>query len=218
MEEAANWKQREAEQKKMDTSTGGEDVIEEEFDFDSGEDESAEAYELWKIRELHRVLEMKKQRTERFEELERIERRRNMTEEERIEDDKLMDEQGPEKIDKQRFGFMQKYYHGGAFYQDKKISGEEPLYRRDINAPLASEQYDKELLPKAMQLRRGNFGVMGQTKYVSLKESDTTDYSSMWVDPETRARRLKWEQVEQDKKRRKIEENDERMKKMGLRI
>merc|ERR1711939_600643 len=67
--------------------------------------------------------------------------------------------------------------------QDKKEDGSEPLYLRDYQVPLAEETYDKNLLPKAMQVRRGfqGFGKMGQTKHTHLTDVDTTDKTAAWA-------------------------------------
>merc|ERR1712032_676841 len=62
----------------------------------------------------------------------------------------------------------------------KAREGDEPLYLRDYHEPLEEEKYDKQLLPKAMQLRRGQFGKKGQVKHNHLTESDTTDMSAAW--------------------------------------
>jgi hypothetical protein len=98
--------------------------------------------------------------------------------------------------------FMQKYHHGGAFFQDKKADGSEPIYLRSAAAPVQSEKgINRELLPKYMQQKRHMFGKMGQTKHKSLKDDDTTDFSSAWVDKDQREKRDKWLQKEADKKR-----------------
>merc|ERR1719330_308506 len=86
--------------------------------------------------------------------MELIERRRRMTDAEREEDDKRMD--------------------------SKAASGEEPLYNRDYHEPTAEETFDKNLLPKAMQLRRGQFGKKGQVKHTHLTDVDTTDQTAAW--------------------------------------
>jgi len=148
---------------------------------DDDEKNEAEEYEKWKIRELKRIKRDKEERLTRERELEYIERRRRMTDEEREEDDKRLDAGSKQKEEAKAFGFLQKYYHRGGFFQDKAVSGEEPLYLRDVHEPLDSEKYNKELLPKAMQLRRGEFGKKGQVKHTHLTESDTTDKTAAWA-------------------------------------
>ncbi|CAD7944898.1 unnamed protein product [Amoebophrya sp. A120] len=192
---------------------------ESEYSLDSDEDETAESMELWKIRELERVLSLQKLRTQRIEEFERLEKRRQMTDLERQEDDERMDKENPlmaSKAEKSQFGFMQKYHHQGGYFMDKKMDGSEMLYRRDVNQALDSEKFDKQLLPASMQVRRGNFGFKGQVKHKSLKEADTTDWTSAWVDPKVRERRELFEKQQQDQQRMRDEKLKE-MRKMGER-
>merc|ERR1719181_2295042 len=117
----------------------------------------------------------------RQKELEFIERRRQMTDEERAADDERLDKGHSFYKEAKQFNFMQKYYHRGTFFQDKAVSGEEPLYLRDYHEPLAEEKFDKSLLPKAMQVRRGLFGKKGQVKHTHLTDVDTTDMSAAWA-------------------------------------
>merc|ERR1712176_1237220 len=116
----------------------------------------------------------------RQQEIEFVERRRQMTDEERAADDARLDEGHKFKDEAKKFNFLQKYYHRGTFFQDKATTGEEPLYLRDYHEPLAEEQFDKQLLPKAMQVRRGLFGKKGQVKHTHLTDVDTTDMSAAW--------------------------------------
>merc|ERR1719329_1588711 len=103
-----------------------------------------------------------------------------MTDEEREADDKRQDASSNQKEEAKAFNFMQKYYHRGGFFQDKARTGEEPLYLRDYHEPTAEETFDKNLLPKAMQVRRGLFGKKGQVKHTHLTDVDTTDMSAAW--------------------------------------
>jgi len=147
---------------------------------DNDEKNEAEEYELWKIRELKRIKRDKEERVARQKEMEWILQRRAMTEEERLADDKRLDEQAAKKDEAKQFNFLQKYYHRGGFFQDKAAKGEEPLYLRDYHEPLEEEKFDKQLLPAAMQLRRGQFGKKGQVKHTHLTEVDTTDFQAAW--------------------------------------
>ena len=76
----------------------------------------------------------------------------------------------------EKWGFMQKYYHRGAFFQDVKEDGSgmlEPLYQRDVGAKTGWEdQFDRAQLPKVMQKR--NFGKISQVKWTHLVDNDTT--------------------------------------------
>lgn len=148
---------------------------------DDDEKNEAEEYELWKIRELKRIKREREERLERQKELEFIEKRRMMTDAEREADNKRLDSKTNKKEDAKQFNFLQKYYHRGGFFQDKARTGEEPLYNRDYHEPLEEEKFDKQLLPKAMQLRRGQFGKKGQVKHSHLTDVDTTDKSAAWA-------------------------------------
>jgi len=148
---------------------------------DDDEKNEAEEYELWKIRELKRIKRDKEERLERVQELEFIEKRRRMTDAERAEDDKKLDGKATKREEVKNFSFLQKYYHRGGFFQDKAASGDEPLYNRDFHEPTEEEKFDKQLLPQAMQVRRGQFGKKGQVKHTHLTDVDTTDMSAAWA-------------------------------------
>jgi len=161
--------------KQADVERDVNDASDIELIDDNDEINEAEEYDLWKIRELKRIKRNRDEASTRIKELEWIEKRRNMTDEERAEDDLKLDASAKFREETKEFGFMQKYYHRGGFFQDKAVSGEEPLYLRDYHQPLAEEKYDKNLLPQAMQLRRGQFGKKGQVKHTHLTDVDTTD-------------------------------------------
>lgn len=148
---------------------------------DDDEKNEAEEYEKWKIRELRRIKRDKEERMEKQKELEWIEARRRMTDEEREADDAKLDSNSKSRDEVKQFNFLQKYYHRGGFFQDKARTGEEPIYLRDYHEPTAEETFNKELLPKAMQLRRGQFGKKGQVKHTHLTEADTTDKTAAWA-------------------------------------
>jgi len=157
------------------------ELSDQEMPDDNDEDNEQEEYEMWRIRELRRIKRDKEEREERAKELAEVERRRNMTEEERLEDDKRLDALAPRQEKKHKFTFMQKYYHKGAFFMDKAQKGEEELYLRDFQAPTADDTVDKNLLPKPMQLRRGQWGHTGRTKHTHLTDVDTTDWTAAWA-------------------------------------
>jgi microfibrillar-associated protein 1 len=52
---------------------------------------------------------------------------------------------------------MQKYYHKGAFYQDK----EDEILNRDYNIAVGEDLYDKSIMPNLKQKRRGEYGKKG---------------------------------------------------------
>lgn len=148
-------------------------------DDDDAVNEEAE-YELWKIREMQRIIRNRQESIKRDTLLAEVEARRTMTEEERREDDRRLDALQPKKETSSKYGFMQKYYHKGAFFQDLAASGEESLYLRDVNVPVGEDAVDKKLLPQPMRLRRGQFGKAGQVKHTHLADVDTTDYTAAW--------------------------------------
>ncbi|XP_953027.1 microfibrillar-associated protein, putative [Theileria annulata] len=132
-------------------------------------------YELWKIRELKRILRDKEER-EKFKKLEEeVKLRRSMTDEERELDNQKVDKV---VVEKSKLRFLQKYYHRGAFFMDKLQDKSEPLYARDFNAPTAEDCVDKSLLPKPMRVRRGLYGKQGQVKHTHLKDVDTTQFDA----------------------------------------
>ncbi|XP_053992844.1 microfibrillar-associated protein 1-like isoform X2 [Hylaeus volcanicus] len=153
-------------------------------DDDDAVNEEAE-YELWRIREMKRILRCREEANKRQVFLSEIERRRHMTEEERREDDKRLDALKPQREKPSKYKFMQKYYHKGAFFQDKAETAEEPLYLRDYNVPVGEDNIDKTLLPQPMRLRRDQFGKAGQVKHTHLADVDTTDFTSAWYKANT---------------------------------
>ncbi len=72
-------------------------------------------FESWRARELARLLREKQAQAARDEEKEEIERRRAMPEEQRLREDMEFAESTRNK-EKAEMGFLQKYYHKGAFY------------------------------------------------------------------------------------------------------
>ena len=139
---------------------------------DTDVDADAEAFLAWKVRELERVKRDRDERLALLREAQDVERRRNMTDAERDAD---RAEAPSEESARSKYLFLQKYYHKGAFYQDKAQSGEEPLYLRDFNQPVEGDLIAKDCLPAPMRLRRGQFGLAGQVKHTHLSEVDTTD-------------------------------------------
>lgn len=148
-----------------------------------GDEDETEQYEAWKRRELLRVLRerMEEEREER--ERREVERRRQMTDEEIMrEDARIAQETGVDKHGKgrrQRWGFLQRYYHKGAFFRDVDESGrarERILEREYEAAATGQDRFDKSALPKVMQVK--NFGRAGRTKYTHLLDQDTTRIGS----------------------------------------
>ena len=133
------------------------------------EDDEDTAYTLWRQRELYRLRRDREEREREFLEKERTERRRLMTDEERAKEDKKIGKY--KQAEKSSLQFMQKYYHTGIF-GDKS----DPLFTRDYNIGVGSDNYDKSSLPKAMQVRRGQEHKKGRSKYTHLGDQDTTNF------------------------------------------
>ncbi|KAJ0624482.1 putative microfibrillar-associated protein [Helianthus annuus] len=142
----------------------------------------AEEYEAWKAREIARIKRDRDDRDAMVKEREEIERVRNMTEEERREWERKNPK--PSSAPKQKWRFMQKYYHKGAFFQDDPDDksgtvGADGIFRRDYSAPTGEDKMDKSILPKVMQVK--HFGRSGRTKWTHLVNEDTTDWNNPWT-------------------------------------
>ncbi|KAF9354180.1 Microfibrillar-associated protein 1 [Mortierella sp. NVP85] len=146
-----------------------------DVDDTDGLDEEAE-FEAWKLRELKRIKRDREELEAREAEKAEIERRRELTEEERVKEDleylakKAKEEQaskGPKTIEK--------YHHKGAFFMDS----EHAILKRSTAEPTPDAVKNIQALPKIMQVR--NFGRAGQTKYTTLKDQDTSQHSG-WTD------------------------------------
>jgi microfibrillar-associated protein 1 len=152
-----------------------DDESDPEADVDDTDDVDPEAeYAAWKLRELKRIRRERDAIEAREKEREEVERRRNLTEEDRrAEDDAFLARQREEKDARGKMAYMQKYFHKGAFYSD--VSKAEGLDGRDImGSRFADDARNRELLPKALQMRdMTKLGRKGATKYKDLKSEDT---------------------------------------------
>ncbi|GAP89081.1 putative microfibril-associated protein [Rosellinia necatrix] len=152
-----------------------DDLVDEEDDVDTEDDKDPEAeYAAWKLRELKRIKREREVIEAREKEREEVERRRNLTEEERkAEDAAFLAQQKEEKDAKGKMSYMQKYFHRGAFFQDDEAA--ESLAKRDImGSRFADDIKNRELLPKALQIRdMTKLGKKGASKYRDLKSEDT---------------------------------------------
>ncbi|KAJ8478471.1 hypothetical protein OPV22_022198 [Ensete ventricosum] len=151
-------------------------------DVDTDDDmNEAEEYEAWKTREIARIKREREDREARLKEKEEIEKVRNMTEEERREWERKNPK--PLSAPKQKWRFMQKYYHKGAFFQSNSddraaTAASDDIFRRDFSAPTGEDKMDKTILPKVMQVK--HFGRSGRTKWTHLVNEDTTDWNAPW--------------------------------------
>jgi len=134
-------------------------------------------YKQWKLREVKRVIREATERAGRDKELVEVERRRNLTDWERSEENKRLGTDETAKPERMPMRFMQKWAHAGAFFQERDTEGKvDPIFMRDVNAPVEGD-FDKSVLPEALQKRRGNFGLKGQSKWKHLTAEDTTDFN-----------------------------------------
>ncbi|KKA30492.1 hypothetical protein TD95_000659 [Thielaviopsis punctulata] len=128
----------------------------------------------FKLRKLRRYKRDREAMIQREKELEEIERRRNLTEDERrAEDEAHLAKQQEEQDAKGQMAYMQKYYHKGAFYQDQAETA--GLANRDImGARFADEIKDRSVLPEYLQRRdMTKLGRKGATKYKDMKSENT---------------------------------------------
>ncbi|KAL1304375.1 hypothetical protein AAFC00_003378 [Neodothiora populina] len=161
-----------------------DDAIQDDVDDTDGLDPEAERA-AWKLRELKRIKREREAIEVAEREREEIERRRNLGAAEReAEDKQFIDAQKAEREGKGQMGFMQKYFHKGAFFQGEGGEAEEAAKRRDImGARYADDAVNRELLPQYMQIRdMTKLGKKGRTKYRDMKSEDTgrwADYGDM---------------------------------------
>lgn len=134
-------------------------------------------FEAWRLRELQRLQRDGALRQQFELEKAETERRRGLTEEQRRAEDQALGKLAGKEKDK--WTFMQKYYHKGAFYMDSSEMEEGDVRTKKYAEPTLEDKFDKSALPKVMQVKK--FGFSGRTKYTHLKDQDTTDYESAWM-------------------------------------
>lgn len=133
----------------------------------------------WKLRELKRVRRDRAAIEEKEKEREEIERRRNLTAEEREAEDKaFIAAQQEGREERGKMGFMQKYFHKGAFFgdDDENVDDEvKTALNRDLaGARFEDEAGDKSVLPEYMRMRdMTRLGRKGRSKYKDLRNEDT---------------------------------------------
>lgn len=153
-----------------DDEVAAEDMVD---DTDSLDPEAE--YAAWKLRELKRLKRDREAIEQREKEIEETERRRNLTQAEReAEDREYLDQQKQESEEgRGKAGFLQRYHHKGAFFQDDETA--EILRKRDLmGAKFVDEVQNREALPQYMQVRdMTKLGKKGRTRYTDLKGEDT---------------------------------------------
>jgi microfibrillar-associated protein 1 len=127
----------------------------------------------WEVRELKRLKRDRERIEAREKEIEEVERRRNLSKEERErEDAEYIAQQKEDKDGRGETGFMKKYYHKGAFFMDDDTT--KMLAERDIMGRSFQDEVDKSTLPEYMRIRDLNkLGKTGGTKYKDLRSEDT---------------------------------------------
>ncbi|ERF71734.1 hypothetical protein EPUS_05606 [Endocarpon pusillum Z07020] len=166
-----------------DDEVAAEDMV----DDTDGLDPEAE-YAAWKLRELKRLKRDREAIEQREKEIEEVQRRRNLTQAEReAEDREYLEKQKEEKEDgRGRAGFLQRYHHKGAFFQDDETA--EILRKRDLmGARFVDEVQNREALPQYMQVRdMTKLGKKGRTRYIDLKGEDTGKWGQGYDQKERR--------------------------------
>lgn len=152
-----------------------EDTDPEESDVDTTDGLDPEAEEAaWRVRELRRLRRARAEIEAREAELAEVERRRNLTEEERAaEDEAFLAKQKEEKDGKGKMSYMQKYFHKGAFFQEETAAA--GLLQRDImGSRIQDDVRNREALPEYLQKRdMTKLGRKGGTKYKDMRSEDT---------------------------------------------
>lgn len=161
------------EEAKMDLVDGNISDIEKNDDPD-------EEFELWKIRELKRLKRDRDAETKLEFEREGVEARKKMTDaqvlRERREEARRARQEGEQDDSTKTRSLkpMQRYYHKGAFFQDKM---EELSKNHDWNAPTGADNwFNRTTGPESLKTKR--YGASASTKGGSLKDQDTTRKSS----------------------------------------
>ncbi|KAI9219789.1 splicing factor, Prp19-binding domain-containing protein [Blastocladiella britannica] len=142
---------------------------------DDADDVDPEAeYGAWRLREFARLDREHALRVEHERELDELERRRNMTADERAaEAEQVARERRDQQAAKPKHKFMQKYHHKGAFYMDRDAD----VLKRDTSEA-TPDTFNYQVLPEVLQ--RKNFGLSGQSKWTHLSKEDTSSKDAAW--------------------------------------
>lgn len=165
---------RKAGKKHWDDDDAPVDEVDDTDDVDPEAEKAA-----WKLRELKRVQRDRHALIAKEKEREEVERRRNMTAEEReAEDQAFLATQAEEKEGKGKMSYMQRYFHKGAFFgadQENMDDDVKAALNRDIaGRKFVDDALDKSVLPEYMKIRDATrLGKKGRTRYKDLKSEDT---------------------------------------------
>lgn len=100
------------------------------------------------MRELRRLKRARDEQGAREKELKEVERRRQMTDAEREEENLRLGNDHNSKKERVAYKFMQRFYHKGAFFQGDQDAN--PLFSRDYNMPVGEDKMDKSVLPAVL--------------------------------------------------------------------
>ncbi|RMZ79877.1 hypothetical protein DV737_g3202, partial [Chaetothyriales sp. CBS 132003] len=130
----------------------------------------------WRLRELKRLQRDREALVAREGEIEELERRRNLTAEEREAEDRAFlaaqkagrdQTRGPGRV-------LAKYHHKGAFFRGADDDTEALAQRDLMGATFQDDVADKAALPEYMRVRdMAKLGRKGRTRYMDLKTEDT---------------------------------------------
>ena len=156
--------------------------------------------DAWEVRELERLFNAQDSVDLKRAEKAEYERRRSMTDEERLLEDEALglyrrpgEHRKETEVSANQGNFMQRYYHRGAFYMDDNEWSTDDVRHKAKeyeSAVTGNDKIDKSSLPKVMQVK--NFGFARQnTKYKGLAHEDTTDKGTHFLPlaPSKRQRR-----------------------------
>ena len=151
-----------------DTALADEDMVDDR----DGLDPELE-HKQWVARELSRLKRDRAALEAREAELAETERRRNLSKAEREEEDRqYLQAQKEARASRGGMAFLQKYQHGGAFYQDDDEAA--GLADRDLMGARYVDQVDKEALPEYLRRRdERKVGRKGATRYKDMRSEDT---------------------------------------------
>ncbi len=128
-------------QKDLNGELDEKNAEDQEMPDDTDEPDNTTEYENWKIRELRRIKRNEEENLMKLKEKEEIERRRNLTDEQRKEENLRLGSDDTLRPFKSKYKFMQKFYKMGVFYQDQSQGNLEHIFNRDYNLPVGYNIY-----------------------------------------------------------------------------
>ena len=153
-----------------------------------GLDPDAE-FAAWRARELTRVQRVQDEERARNEERAAIAQRRALPEAQRFQEDMAHARATRQGKQRGQQGFMQKYYHKGAFFQVRtawlgRLHKDMDILQRDYTESTA-DAVDKTQLPKVLQVR--DFGKRSRSKWTYVARATGMADADTW---RTRIRRV----------------------------